>query len=290
MPVRGIDDYGIHPGIDQRERPLVAFIADGRGGSHAQTAVGILAGVGMLRCFFHVLDRDQADATAFVIDDDELFEPMLVKEPARLVLRDALADGDHILGHQFGDGLQRIIGETDVAICEDAAKPRRLALRPALDHRNAGNPVLAHQRLRVGERLVRKNDDRIDHHSAFVTLHLADFLGLFFRIEIAMDDSDPARLGEGDREPRFRHRVHGCGDDRQVEADLGGEPRLEIDAARQDFGMARQKQHVVERESFPECRFRIFHGQLRAARHCRGLKQCRESEADPRRIKVGSGS
>ena len=51
-------------------------------------------------------------------------------------------------------------------------------LAAALDHRNAGNPVLAHQRQRVGERGLRVNGDRVDHHAGFELLHLPDLGGL----------------------------------------------------------------------------------------------------------------
>ena len=85
-------------------------------------------------------------------------------------------------------------------------EPRRLARRAVFDDRNAGNAVLAHQRQRVGERFVRQDGDRIDHHAAFIALDLADLLGLRLRLHIAVDDADAAGLGERDGEPRLGHR------------------------------------------------------------------------------------
>ena len=113
------------------------------------------------------------------------------------------------------DRLQRIVGEAHVAIGQDAAEPRRLAAGAALDDRNAGNAMPAHQRQRVGQRFVGENGDRIDHHAALVALDLAHLLGLFGGLEIAMDDADAAGLGHGDGEPRLGHRIHGRGDDRE---------------------------------------------------------------------------
>ena len=112
------------------------------------------------------------------------------------------------LRHQFADRLQRIVGEADIAIGQDAAKPRRLAARPALDHGNARNPMPAHERERIGQRFVGKNRDRIDDHAAFVALDLAHLLGLFVGLKIAMDDADAAGLRHGDGEPRLGHRIH----------------------------------------------------------------------------------
>ena len=54
-------------------------------------------------------------------------------------------------------GCVRIVGETHVAIGEDAAKLRRQCrIGAALDDGNAGNAVVLHQRQGVGERRVGK--------------------------------------------------------------------------------------------------------------------------------------
>ena len=63
-----------------------------------------------------------------------------------------------------------------------------------------------------------------------------------------MDDADPAFLGECDREPGFRDRIHGGGHDRDVEGDVAGEAGLEADVARQDGRVRGDEQDVVERQ------------------------------------------
>ena len=157
----------------------IALVADGRGGGDPEPPFAILAGVGMQGRLFHVLDGHETDAAEILVDDDQLLEPMLMQAAAAPPsCAHAFADGDELFGHQLADRLQRIVGEADVAIGQDAAKPRRLAAAAALDHRNARNPVPAHQRKRIGERFVRENRDRIDDHAAFVALDLAHLLGL----------------------------------------------------------------------------------------------------------------
>eukprot|EP01035_Chromulina_nebulosa_P005367 gene5367-biopygen4521 len=42
---------------------------------------------------------------------------------------------------------------------------------------------------------------------------------LLVGLEIAVDDAEAAGLRHGDRHPGLRHRVHGGGDDRQVQRD-----------------------------------------------------------------------
>ena len=179
MTMRGVDHDAIDAGVDQHERALEPMVADGRGGGDPEPSLGILAGGRMQGRLFHVLDGDEADAAEILVDDDQLFEAMLMQQPARLVLAYAFPDGDEIFGHQFADRLQGIVGEADIAVGQYAAEPRRLAARSALDHRNPRNPMPAHQRERIGERFIGKNRDRIDHHAAFVALDLAHLLGLF---------------------------------------------------------------------------------------------------------------
>ena len=120
MAVRGVDHDAIDARVDQHQRALVALVADGGCGGDAQAPLLVLAGVGMLGRLLHVLDGDEADAAMVVVDDEQLLDAVLVQEPARLVLRHAFAHGDELLRHQFGDRLQRIVGEAHVAVGEDA--------------------------------------------------------------------------------------------------------------------------------------------------------------------------
>ncbi len=86
VPVRGIDDDAVDPGVDQQQRAIVAPVADGRGGGDAQAPVGILAGVRVQRRLLDVLDGEQADAAIVVVDDEQLFEPVMVQQPPCLGL------------------------------------------------------------------------------------------------------------------------------------------------------------------------------------------------------------
>ena len=147
VAVRGVDDDQVAFGVDQRLRALEALVADrGRGGD-AQPARRVLGRVGIGDRLLDVLDGDQADAAAVLVDDEQFLDPALVEHAARLLLADAGADGDEIVaGHQLGDRLARIFGEADVAVGEDADQPAVL-----LGDRDAGDPVPRHQLERVGE-------------------------------------------------------------------------------------------------------------------------------------------
>ena len=219
MAVGGIDDDAVHACVDQHERPLEALVAHRGGGGDAQATLGVLAGVGMERGLLDVLDRDEAHAAMVLIHHQQLLDAVLMQQAAGVILLDAFAHGDELLGHQLGDGLKGVVGEAHVAVGDDAAELGGLAAGAALDHGNAGNAMVAHECQRVGEGLVGENGDGIDHHAALVALDLAHFLGLFLGLQIAVDDADAARLGHGDGEARLGHRVHGGRDDGHVEGD-----------------------------------------------------------------------
>ena len=115
-----------------------------------------LQAFGLVDRLLDVLDRDQADAAVLRIDHQELLDAVLVQQPLGLVLVDALAHGDElVLGHQLGHLLARVGGEAHVAVGEDADQLAGMTVAAALDHRNAGDVVLLHQRERVGERRLR---------------------------------------------------------------------------------------------------------------------------------------
>ncbi len=253
MAVRGVDNDAIDAGIHQHQRAVVTLVADGRSRSDAQAAFGVLAGIGIERRLLDVLHRDESDAAPVVIDDEQFLDAVLMQKPARLVFGHAAFANRHELPrHQFGDRHLRIGGKAHVAIGQDAAEFAGASVVAARHDGNAGNAVALHQRQRVGKRLVGIDGDRIDHHAALVALHLAHFVGLLLRLEIAVDDADAAGLRHGNGEPRFGHRVHRRGDDRDIERDRAGEPRPDIDAARHDLGMAGRQQDVVEGQGFPE--------------------------------------
>ncbi len=250
MAVRGVDDQAVDARLDQHLRALETLAADGGRRGDAQAPVGVLGGVGMGGRLLDVLDGDQPDAALRVVDDDELLDAVLVQQAARLVLADALGDGDDLARHQFADRLARIVGEAHVAIGEDADEPRSLAVRAALDHRNAGYRGAPHQRQRVGERRVGKDGDGVDDHAAFEALDLAHLLGLLFGGEIAVDDPDAAGLRHGDGEPSLGDGVHRRGDDRQVQTDGARQARADLDRAWHHCGVAGAQQDVVEGEAF----------------------------------------
>ena len=268
MAVRGIDHHQIDAGGDQRLGAGKALVADGRGGGDAQTALIVLAGIGIGHRLLDVLHRDEADAAVFVVYHQQLLDAALVQQLLGLVLADALAHGDElVLGHQLGDRLPRIGGKAHVAVGEDADQLAGSAVFRGLNHRNAGNAVLAHQVERLLQRCGGLNGDRVYDHAGLELLHLPHLGGLLIRLEIAVDDADAAGLRHGDRHFRLGDGIHGGGDDWDIDGNRFGDPGADIGLGRHHFGQAGPDQHVVESERFPRASV-VFtgHRQLRLTR------------------------
>jgi hypothetical protein len=162
---------------------------------------------------------------------------VLVEQPLGLVLADALTHRDElILGHQLSHPLTRIGGKAHVAVGQDADQLAGMTVAAALHHRNAGDAVLLHQIERVSKRRVGMDGERVHHHAGLEFLDLTDLRSLDVRFEVSVQHADAASLRHRDRHLGLRHRVHGGGNDRQVERDRAGDVGANIDLGRQHIG------------------------------------------------------
>jgi hypothetical protein len=214
----------------------------------------VLARDGVLDHLLDVLDRDEPLQPEVPVDDEELFDLVLVKDLARLVERRADGDGDEVLPrHDVGNRPVHVRLEPEVAVGQDADEPALLAA--VLRDRHAGDPVFLHQIERLVDAPVGRERDRIDDHAAFRTLHPIDLRGLLLDRQVLVDHAEPALLRHRDGESGLGHRVHGGAHQRHVEADVPRQPRRHVDLGRQDVRMLRHEQHVVERERGGDARF-----------------------------------
>jgi hypothetical protein len=79
----------------------------------------------------------------------------------------------------------------------------------ALDHRQAGKLVLAGQIQHLAHRHVGRDGDRVLEHSRFEALDLGHLGRLGARRQVLVHDADAALLGQGDRQARLGHGIHG---------------------------------------------------------------------------------
>ena len=215
VAVGGVDDDDIAFRREQRLGALETHVADGSSGGNAQPPGSVLGRGRIGHCLFDILDRDQADAAELVIDHQQLFNPTLVKQAARFILADPERHGRQILmRHQLAHRLFRVGGKAHIAVGQDSGQPAAL-----LDHGNAADAIGGHQCLRLAERCIGGDGDRIDHHAALETLDRTHCGALFFHRQIAVQHANAAELRHDNRHVGLGHRVHRRGDHRDIERD-----------------------------------------------------------------------
>ena len=97
----------------------------------------------------------------------------------------------------------RIGCKAHIAIGQDADQ-----LAIGFGYRHAGNIIAGHKLERFGQTGIRSNGQRINHHTAFKFLYFNDFSGLFFRCQIAVQNTNATGLRHRNRHIAFGHCIH----------------------------------------------------------------------------------
>ena len=178
------------------------------------------------------------------IDDHQPFDPVLVQQAARFLAARALADGDDIARHQRRDRLIHVFGKSHIAI-GDNADDAGVLIHDGI----AGKPRPLFQVNKFGERGLGRDGGRIDDDAALEFLHLTHLPGLLVRRHVPVQHAQTAGLRHGNGQPRFGHRIHGGGRQRNVERNRVCQAAANIDLGWHDLGRAGLQKHIVEGES-----------------------------------------
>ncbi len=171
VAVGGVYDDDVGLGRDQCAGTGLAVRSDAGGGGDSKAAKLVLVGERVGFRLVHVLDGDQADAAIAIVDNDQLLDPVLVQQVPGAFGADIGGDRDEVLPrHQLIHFQTGFGGEAHIAVGDDADQ----AVGIALDHRNAADAMGRHQRLHIGQGLVRVDGQRVHHHARLVFLDPAD--------------------------------------------------------------------------------------------------------------------
>ncbi len=130
------------------------------GSGYAQAAFFVFAGVRIFQLLLDVFYGDEAFQFVIVVDDQQFFYAVLVKDFLGLLERGSNGDGDEIfLGHHVVDGDVGARDEAQVAVGEDAYEAA------ILGDRDAGDFEAAHEFERVGDGLLGRDGDGVDDHA-----------------------------------------------------------------------------------------------------------------------------
>ena len=119
-----------------------------------------------------------------------------------------------------------------------------------VDDRDPGDAVARHQVEGVADERVRREGDGLDDHPGLRALHLVDLRHLVGDREVPVQHAHPAEPRERDAHARLGDRVHRRRDERDLERDRARQPTGRRDVVREDCGLGRHEQDVVEGEAF----------------------------------------
>ena len=176
------------------------------------------------------------------VDHRQLLDAVLVQEGQRLVGLHALARGDQLAGHHRVHPAGGVALEADVAVGDHADQAG------AVDHRDAADVVAAHQLQRVLDGLAGGDGDRLHDHPALELLDPGDLERLLLGRHVLVHHPDAAGLGHGDGRAGLGDRVHGCGQQGDVQAEVARQPRAELGVAGEDGTLGRLEEDVIEGE------------------------------------------
>ena len=242
VAVRRVDDDDVDPRAGESGGALGAIRADSDRRPATQPTVIILDRGGEAVGLEQVLDRDQARQRSILADDEELFDPMLVKQRSRTLLRHARRNGHELFGHQGLDALREVPLETDVPAGEDPD------WAIVLHHGQPRDLVLPHDLGGLHERLLRSHRDRVEDHPALRPLHLRHLAPLILGAEVLVDDPEAALPGHRHRGPPLRDGVHRARQDRDVQRKLARQTRAHVRTARKEVREAGYQKDVIERQ------------------------------------------
>ena len=245
----GVEADGVHLGVDQRGDAIHHIAGDANGGGAEQATLTVLGGVGVLLGLLDVLDGDEAAQHVVLVHQRQFFDAVFGEDLARLFQRGAHRGGDEVFrGHDLGD-LAGIVGlKAQIAVGEDADQ---LAV---FGDGHAGDAVARHQFLRVGDEMIRGEEERIGDDAVFRTLDLVHLRGLRLDGHVLVDDAQTAFAGDGDGQTRVGDGIHGGAHQGDVQGDALGERHGGVYLLGQHIALAGDQQNVVKSKPFPDDR------------------------------------
>ncbi len=209
-----VDADGIHACLIQRNGPLDVERSHGR--RDAQLVAAVADGLRVLPPLEDVLHHDDADEVAFLVDHRQPLDLVLVHDVDGFLDLDVLPGGDQAARHDVADLLARLQLDDGphVPAADDADE---LAV---LDDGDARDALLRHHAPRGLDSLAGAGREHFPEDDLLAPLDFLDLLDLLVAGHVPVDDADAALVGHGDGHLRFRDRIHGGADDRDVETDI----------------------------------------------------------------------
>ena len=195
VAVGAVEHESVRARVEQRARAVEHVRRHADGGGDEETAAAVLRGVRVGDRLFNVLDRDETLEPEVLIDDGQLFDFVLAQRLLGFLKRRPLAADDEIFArHELADLPVEVGFKLHVAVGDDANK-----LAGLVHDGDAGNAEFAAKGIRVAQRVLRGEEERVGDDAVFAALDEVDLFGLLLDRHIFVDNADAALARNGDR-------------------------------------------------------------------------------------------
>ena len=165
----------------------------------------------------HVLVGDESHELVVLVHYGELLDAVLEQRIFDLFGRElgVLQRYEALGGHHVRDLDGIVLLEAEVTVGDDAHEGVVFS-----DYGDTAYLELAHHGEGVTDGLVGCDGGRVGDHAVLSTLDVADLVGLLGDGHVLVDDADTSLPGDGYGHRRLGDRIHGGGDDGDVEGDV----------------------------------------------------------------------
>ncbi len=214
--------------------------------TNTQTALAVLGGQRVGLGFLDVAEGHQAAQVEVGVDHQHFLDAVFVELGLDFFQASALEHGDQlVLGrHDRRDGITGVRREAQVTTGDDAHQLF------AGYHREAGEAQFMGLAQQLADLGFRGDGDRVVDDRSLVALDLAHLGGLLLDAHVLVDDANATFLRHGDGQAGFGDGVHGRGNQRNVQLDFAGQAGLEADILRQNLGISRDQENIIESQGF----------------------------------------
>ena len=237
-----VDDNGVGTGTHQRLHAVERVNGDTHAGSHAQAALVVLAGHGLVLCLGDVLIGDEAHQAASLVHHGQLLNLVLLQNLGGIRQVGLLVSGHQVLlRHHVLHGAVQPALEAQVTVGDNAHQ-----VLLVVHHGNAANVILRHDFQRLGHRAAQRDGHGVVDHAVLSTLHNGHLAGLVLNRHVLVDDANAALAGNGNGHLALGDGVHGSRHKGHVQVNVARKAGFQLYRLRQHLRIGGNQQDVIE--------------------------------------------
>ena len=219
-----------------------------------ESALFISCRIRITLCLFDVFYGDKSLEYAVCVHKRELFDLVFHKDalsPCKVCAH--RCSHQVILCHYVLDKDRvKVLDKSQVTVGEYAHQ-----LVVLINDRHAGDLILAHKCVSLGNCFIGCKRERVNDNSVFRPFYLIHLVSLLSYGHVLVDYSYAAFTCDGNCHPGLGDRIHGRGHYRCVQDDILGEVSVNVHHVGSTIGLSWYEQHVVKGDAFL-CKFFVF--------------------------------